>query len=763
MVESSWQKKKVTNILQSLAAAYLANRQHENAVEKFLQLKALGDEEPSTCLGLAGAFLGLKQTTPEAIEAYRRFCDLFPEDGELISNIAELLLASRIRTEEALHIYRCALAFHPPFERGLHLVVLEALEARGNFSLALQAARSAALLPGSDVTAVRKLVSLSWRQRRFDELLQELMMLTEQPTLAGEARLYIALTLVYRALHNDSTLASKELRVVKNVLSHLRPATTLAQVREYCLLQLAVERNERPQSILVEDVATEKAEAENAGKYARAGRQKIARQENFLQFDDLFAGVTGDDEEARINTGDASNDRIQGYSPNRRTMAVMVMAAQAPLPLLEASAPPADVHRFARAFYDEMRTRTPHIRRFDDGLIAVADHARELVEMASVTLRKISSESAAIERRASQPVAFIHASSDGSPDESLRTLTLLDTALHLISNIAPFQSDERIPAERVAKLLISADAYDMYDDSHALVISNRRTLQAGIVGPQVEIGEIVWQDPFEQRMNGRPVQVGRFSVERRICSTDIFSTFIVRDNSLGVTAILKSLSPQRAVDFDEEELMQAIRRVGRLTHPGLALVHDLGKHEGVFYFVREFVEGHSLAEHRSFAYVPSVAKIVSMGMQACRALHAAHREGVLHLNLRPGNFWITPEGKVKLTDFSLPGLYDAAYSADHERNYLAPELRESASSSPASDVYSLAALLFLMISHLPSTTADDDFFAPLDFSQDQQVPEAIKEILFAAAAHDPVARPQSMVDFERQLRQCQSSLPSSFA
>jgi len=135
----------------------------------------------------------------------------------------------------------------------------------------------------------------------------------------------------------------------------------------------------------------------------------------------------------------------------------------------------------------------------------------------------------------------------------------------------------------------------------------------------------------------------------------------------------------------------------------------------------------------------------------------------LHLNLRPGNFWITPEGKVKLTDFSLPGLYDAAYSTDHERNYIAPELRESASSSPASDVYSLSALLFLMISHLPSPATDDDFFAPLNFSPDQQVPESLKEILFAAAAHDPLGRPQSMLDFEHQLRQCQSSLSSSFS
>ena len=763
MAESSWQKKKVTTILQSLAAAYLANRQYENAVEKFLQLKALGDEEPSTCLGLAGAFLGLKQTTPEAIDAYRRFCDLFPEDGELISNIAELLLASRVRSEETLHIYRCALAFHPPFERDLHLVVLEALEARGDLSLALQVARSAALLPGSEVLAVRKLVSLSWRQKRFDELLQELMMLTEQPALTVEVRHYIALTLAYRAFNNDAALTSKELRVVRNVISHLPPTSTLAQAREYCLLRLAVARSERPQPDFTEPAAAENLQTEHSGRYFKHHREKTAPTENAPRFSDFFVGADDDDEDRSLNTGDELTGGIDEYSANRRTMAIMLMAAQTPLPLLNDSSPPADDNELVHRLFDDLRSRTRRLRRFDDGLIAVADTPNELVEMAATSLKKISTDIRSSGRQPSQPVVLIHSLNDETMDECLRTLTLLDAALHLISTNAPFQSDERETAAPVPKLLITADSFDMLDDRRILVVTNHRQVQAGIVGPKIEVGEIIWQDPFERRMNGRPIQVGRFSVERRICSTDIFSTFTVRDNALGVASILKSLSPQRAVDFDEEELMQAIRRVGRLTHPGLTLVHDMGKHEGVFYFVREFVEGHSLAEQRSFAFVPSVAKILSAGIQACRALHTAHREGVLHLNLRPGNFWITPEGKVKLTDFSLPGLYDAAYSTDHERNYIAPELRESASSSPASDVYSLSALLFLMISHLPSPAMDDDFFAPLNFSPDQQISESLKEILFAAAAHDPVARPQSMVDFERQLRQCQSSLPSSFA
>jgi len=409
-----------------------------------------------------------------------------------------------------------------------------------------------------------------------------------------------------------------------------------------------------------------------------------------------------------------------------------------------------------------MHDHAKHIRFFEDGFIAVADHPFQLVEMATSMLRGWPRSGASSGQTIPRPRILIH-TSPGNVHESLRTLDSMNTALQLMSTIpASHQAAGREAAARAAKLFITADALDVDPEARMFAITNRRELQAGLVGPVVEVGEIIWQDPFEALDDNRPVQIGRFVVGERVCNTEIFSTFTVRDQTLGITAILKTFSPRRVIDFDEEELTQAIRRVGRLTHPGLALVHNMGKHEGIFYFVREYVEGRSLADEQSFSQVRDIAKVMTLGMQACRALHSAHREGVLHLNLKPSNFWITPEGKIKLSDFSLPGVYDpmsAAGAAERERNYIAPELREFAGSSPASDVYSLAALLFLLISHLPATVAEEDFFAPLEVVPDHRVPERLKEILFAAVAHDPLARPQSMLEFERQLRECQSALP----
>jgi hypothetical protein len=415
----------------------------------------------------------------------------------------------------------------------------------------------------------------------------------------------------------------------------------------------------------------------------------------------------------------------------------------------------------------EGMNRRVQFKRFDDGVIAVSDSPHELMEIATTLLRKSLKLDLRTAPAFTPPCLLIHGVERGSLDGPAPTVALLNTALQLISKLAvSTQGDDGTSTAQIARFFVTSEALDADQETQNTIVTNRRDVPAGVIGPEIEIGDVVWLDPFDATIDGRPLQLGRFVVGNKISGSETFSTFTARDQALGITAILKSFRPRRTEIFDEEELTQAIRRIGRLTHPGLALIHDMGKHEGIFYFVREYIEGYSLADERTFSQIQSVAKILTLGMQACRALHAAHREGILHLNLKPGNFWVSPEGKVKLTDFSLPGLYDPSYdgsTAYREQSHIAPELRESAGSSPASDVYALAALLFSMISRLPAVVAEDDFFAPLNFSPDQRVPERLKEILFAAVAHDPLSRPQSMLDFERLLRECQPLLLSSIA
>jgi serine/threonine-protein kinase len=322
------------------------------------------------------------------------------------------------------------------------------------------------------------------------------------------------------------------------------------------------------------------------------------------------------------------------------------------------------------------------------------------------------------------------------------------------------QNEEAASTMVKPRLFITKKTLDLVSDGAKRLPGIRHTCPAGVSGPVMEVQEVLWRDPFEFVSERHPVPVGRFMVVKKLKDHGARTVFLARDLKLGVNAIFKSLTSRGARSFDEEQAMQSLRRVGKLAHPSLAIIHDMGKHDGVLYFVREFVEGHSLREEESFAKLQSLPKILTAGLLASRALQYAHREGVLHLNLKPTNCWITQDGKIKLTDFSLLGVHPETFAGrDDGRDdmYIAPEVREAGTASFASDVYSLAAIIFLMISHYQTAVRPHpDRFTPP--TPDDGVPESVREVLFSAMAHDPDARPQSMAELERQLRYCQSLL-----
>jgi tetratricopeptide (TPR) repeat protein len=140
------------------------------------------------------------------------------------------------------------------------------------------------------------------------------------------------------------------------------------------------------------------------------------------------------------------------------------------------------------------------------------------------------------------------------------------------------------------------------------------------------------------------------------------------------------------------------RTVGRLEHPNLVTVFDLGQEGARLFIVMQLVEGHSLAERLREGPLP-LAEALRMALQLARALRAAHDVGVVHRDVKPANVLIRRDGRVKLTDF---GLARAPNEAPLENGwevvgtplYMAPEQALGGEVGPAADQYALGALLF---------------------------------------------------------------------
>ncbi|MEU8584588.1 protein kinase domain-containing protein [Streptomyces abikoensis] len=222
-------------------------------------------------------------------------------------------------------------------------------------------------------------------------------------------------------------------------------------------------------------------------------------------------------------------------------------------------------------------------------------------------------------------------------------------------------------------------------------------------------------------------------------------------------------------DGDESAAMRfrmEAQTAARLNHPQVIAVYDFGEWEGRFYLVMELVQGLSLAGELAEQRVLAPARAADLVAQTASGLAAAHRQGVVHRDVKPGNLMIdAATGTLKIGDFGIARFVDET-SAGLTRagqivgtsTYLAPERALGRTAGPESDVYALGCVLYQMLIGRPpfwdeNPTAllylhvDSPPEPPRDYRPD--VPPAFEDYLLRMLAKQPEERPsaQEVADF----------------
>ena len=155
--------------------------------------------------------------------------------------------------------------------------------------------------------------------------------------------------------------------------------------------------------------------------------------------------------------------------------------------------------------------------------------------------------------------------------------------------------------------------------------------------------------------------------------------------------------------------------MGRLgNHPHIVTVFDLGEENGQPYMVTELMAGgdvESLIE-KSPERRLSIAKSVSITKEVCRGLEYAHSRGVVHRDLKPGNVWLTGDGLAKIGDLGLAVVLDRSRLTQTAMivgtvSYMPPEQAMGGEVSPQSDLYSMGAMLYEMVTGRPPFVGED--------------------------------------------------------
>lgn len=263
------------------------------------------------------------------------------------------------------------------------------------------------------------------------------------------------------------------------------------------------------------------------------------------------------------------------------------------------------------------------------------------------------------------------------------------------------------------------------------------------------------------RLAGRVL--GKCILRRRIGKGGMARVFLAEHTLLKRQVAVKVLSGELTRDPGEiRRFLDEAVSVARLNHPHIIGVHDVGQEEDRPYIVMEYAGGGDLHERVRRDGPFAVARAVRIARDVADALDHAHRMGVIHQDLKPGNLLLTDDGRVKIADFGLARLDAAGPEAVGwgTPQILAPEVLLGGASSPRSDLYSLGVVLyFLLVGEYPfegrswATVARRQRENPRPSPADRRpdVPPALSHLLLRLLSLEPEGRPSTAAELVVEL------------
>jgi eukaryotic-like serine/threonine-protein kinase len=266
---------------------------------------------------------------------------------------------------------------------------------------------------------------------------------------------------------------------------------------------------------------------------------------------------------------------------------------------------------------------------------------------------------------------------------------------------------------------------------------------------------------------------GRYRILRKLGSGGMANVYLAEDEDLGRRVAIKILSERYANDESfNERFRREAKSAASLSHPNIVSIYDRGEADGIPYIAMEVIEGRSLKELILTRGPLPLATAIDYAHQILDALRFAHRNGIIHRDIKPHNILLGVENRAKVTDF---GIARAGASQMTEvgsimgtAQYLSPEQARGAPVTAASDLYSVGIVLYEMLTGQVPFSGDSAIeIAMKHLNETPRPPSSLRpeltpeldQVVLRALAKNPEDRYQASEEFSADLDRVEAGIP----
>ena len=273
-------------------------------------------------------------------------------------------------------------------------------------------------------------------------------------------------------------------------------------------------------------------------------------------------------------------------------------------------------------------------------------------------------------------------------------------------------------------------------------------------------------------------QLGRYEVLGELGQGAMGVVYKARDPLIDRVVAIKTINLGLAMDEKDEyegRFYQEAKAAGRLNHPNIVTIYDVGKSGDVAYIAMEFLEGRELRDVLKEGTLLPVEQVLNIVAQVALGLAYAHEHDIIHRDVKPSNIMVISDGHVKITDFGIARMASSTVRTQTgmvlgSPKYMSPEQVMGKAIDQRSDIFSLGVMLYEMLTGQAPFDGENvnaimyqtlNAVAPPPSTLNQSVPEMVNFIVAKALAKGVDDRYQNAKDFANDLRTCCDTMPRS--